>query len=121
AEDAGAAVSRRHHVRLPAAAGTGGVAVQVTVQGSGAQISQCNSTSAIDGNCDGLGTVGASTSFTIPSGSNFGYFDLIGGGTTVTDTRLNYPGDVAVDGSGAIYFADYNNYRVRKLSGGVLS
>ena len=37
------------------------------------------------------------------------------------DNRLNSPSDVAVDGGGAIYVADYGNYVVRKLSGGVLS
>lgn len=34
---------------------------------------------------------------------------------------LNYPGAVAVDSTGALYIADYNNYRIRKVSNGVVT
>ena len=40
-----------------------------------------------------------------------------------TETRLNYPRDIAVDANGNIYIADTHNYRVRKVtaSTGIIS
>ena len=38
-----------------------------------------------------------------------------------TDTRLNSPSGVAVDGAGNIYITDYNNQRIRKLAASTLS
>src|SRR5262249_15624371 len=54
-------------------------------------------------------------------GSSTGYFDLVGLTSATPDTRLNNPLGVAIDSNGAIYVADYSNYVVRKLSGGLLS
>jgi mucin-19 len=107
--DTGTGVRRSHTVNLPTAAGSGGVQVEVAVQGAGVQVSPPG------------GTPGATATITIPQNSSAASFDLIGGATAATDTRLSSPGGVAVDENGAIYVADYNNYRVRKLSGGVLS
>jgi sugar lactone lactonase YvrE len=58
---------------------------------------------------------------TIPVGQNFGYFDLIGLTGATPDPRLYYPTGVGVDTNGAVYVADYDSYRIRKLAGGVLS
>src|SRR4030095_14564851 len=39
-----------------------------------------------------------------------------GDGGPATSARINYPRDVAVDGSGNLYIADGPNYRVRKVT-----
>ena len=38
-----------------------------------------------------------------------------------TSAKLNAPFDVAVDVSGNVYVSDFNNFRVRKISGGVIT
>jgi len=38
-----------------------------------------------------------------------------------TEAQLNSPGDVVVDSSGNLYIADEGNYRVRKVSNGVIT
>jgi hypothetical protein len=58
---------------------------------------------------------------TIPVGSYYGYFDLVGLTSATPDTRLYYPAAVTVAANGDIFVADTSNYRVRKLSNGVLS
>ena len=42
-------------------------------------------------------------------------------GNATTQALLNAPAAVAVDGSGNVYVADFGNYAVRKISGGVVS
>ena len=45
-----------------------------------------------------------------------------GDGSAATSAKLNSPAGVAVDGSGNIYIADYNNNRIRKVnSSGIIS
>ncbi|HEX4999896.1 MAG TPA: NHL repeat-containing protein, partial [Terriglobia bacterium] len=44
-----------------------------------------------------------------------------GDDNTATSAQLFYPDGVAVDGSGNLYIADLANYRVRKVSGGVIT
>ncbi len=44
-----------------------------------------------------------------------------GDGGPATAAKINHPGDVAVDASGDIYFTDFNNNRVRKISGGIIT
>jgi hypothetical protein len=39
-----------------------------------------------------------------------------GDGGPAVDAQLNYPVDVAVDGAGNLYIADYGNNRIRKVS-----
>ena len=39
-----------------------------------------------------------------------------GDGGLATNAKINYPGGVAVDGSGNIYVADYSNNRIRKVT-----
>ncbi len=43
-----------------------------------------------------------------------------GDGGPATSAQLNRPSDVAVDASGDLYIADARNYRVRKVSNGVI-
>ena len=38
-----------------------------------------------------------------------------GGSATAAATKLNFPYDVALDGSGNLYIADFNNYRIRRV------
>ena len=45
-----------------------------------------------------------------------------GDGGVATSAKLNYPGGVAVDGSGNVYFSDNNNNRIRKVNtSGIIS
>ncbi|MBN8884747.1 MAG: Ig-like domain repeat protein [Rudaea sp.] len=46
------------------------------------------------------------------AGSSFGF---AGDGGAATAAKLNYPQNLAIDGAGNIYIADYFNYRVRKI------
>ncbi|MFF8447653.1 RICIN domain-containing protein [Streptomyces leeuwenhoekii] len=39
-----------------------------------------------------------------------------GDGLSATAAHLNYPFDVAVDGAGDVYIADYGNHRIRKVT-----
>src|SRR5215467_16231471 len=67
---------------------------------------------------DGTVTVtpaAAGVTVTVPSGSNFARFDVIGLTSAFTDPRLNDPYGVHVDVNGNIYVADRSNYRIRQL------
>ncbi|SPF43516.1 putative NHL repeat containing protein [Candidatus Sulfopaludibacter sp. SbA4] len=44
-----------------------------------------------------------------------------GDGSPATSAALNVPHQVAVDGNGNLYIADYSNNRVRKVSNGIIS
>jgi len=44
------------------------------------------------------------------AGSSQGYLDATG-----TKAQFNGPSGVAVDSSGILYVADYNNHRIRKI------
>src|SRR5262249_8980037 len=106
----GTGVRRQHYVQLPANAGAGGVPVQVTVQGTGAQVSTCDPANPTSQNCTG-GVGGSSTVVTVPQNQSQAYFDLIGMDTAAADVQLSGPQDVVTDANGAIYVADYGNYR----------
>jgi gliding motility-associated-like protein len=41
-----------------------------------------------------------------------------GDGSLAINARLNSPGDIAVDDSGNVFFADIDNYRIRKIAAG---
>ena len=45
-----------------------------------------------------------------------GIFGYSGDGGLATAAKLAYPAGIALDSSGNIYFADYNNYRIRKIT-----
>jgi PKD repeat protein len=45
----------------------------------------------------------------------------LGDGGQATSAQLNKPSDVAVDAQGNLYIADYNNNRIRKVSGGIIT
>lgn len=44
-----------------------------------------------------------------------------GDGGAATAAQLNNPTAVAIDSNGAIYVADFNNHRIRKIAGGTIS
>jgi hypothetical protein len=114
-------VRQNYYVRLPSTASGSPVSVNLTSSdGSRVGLALCDATNSQNSSCTGT-TAGTGITVSIPAGSNFGYFDLVGLTSANPDTRLNSPTDVAVDGSGAVYVADYSNFRVRKLSGGVLT
>lgn len=54
----------------------------------------------------------------IAGDGNAGYS---GDGGAATAARLNAPSGVAVDAGGTIYIADSNNFRIRKIAGGVIT
>jgi streptogramin lyase len=53
---------------------------------------------------------------TTVAGTSNGYTDGTG-----TAAQFYYPTGVAVDASGNMYVADYNNHKIRRITGGVLS
>ncbi len=53
---------------------------------------------------------------TIKTVAGNGVLGYTGDGGMATAATTNYPGDVVVDASGNIYFSEYNNNRVRKVS-----
>ena len=55
---------------------------------------------------------------TVAGNGTFGYS---GDGGPATSAQMASPYGVAVDGSGNIYIADYNNSRVREVSGGTMT
>jgi uncharacterized protein (TIGR03437 family) len=57
---------------------------------------------------------------TVAGNGSLGFFS--GDGGPATSASLNWPYGVAVDAAGNLFIADYNNYRVRKVSpGGIIS
>ena len=50
-----------------------------------------------------------------------GGFGFAGDGSQATGAQMKNPFGVAVDNSGNIFIADYNNQRIRKVSGGIIS
>jgi sugar lactone lactonase YvrE len=115
-------VRQAHYVQLPTAVTGAPVSVNlVSSDASRLQLALCDATNSQSNTCTATTANNAGITVSIPVGHSYAYFDMVGLTTPSTDTRLNNPMDVAVDGTGAIYVADYNNYVVRKLSGGVLS
>ena len=55
---------------------------------------------------------------TVAGNGSYGYS---GDGGPATNAQLNYPTGVAVDAAGNLYIADWQNSRVRKVSGGVIT
>jgi uncharacterized protein (TIGR03437 family) len=55
---------------------------------------------------------------TIAGNGNAGYS---GDGGPATAAELNYPGGLTIDQNGDIYVADNNNFRIRKISKGVIT
>ena len=51
-----------------------------------------------------------------PVGTNPGQGGFSGDGGPAIDAQLSVPADVAVDGAGNVYIADYGNNRIRKVS-----
>jgi uncharacterized protein (TIGR03437 family) len=62
-----------------------------------------------------------STSGTISTiaGNNTGGYS--GDGAAATSAQLEFPGSVAVDGSGNIYIADSGNHAIREVTGGIIN
>ena len=58
----------------------------------------------------------AAQTYTSTTVAGNGGHSFSGDGGAATRAQLNFPGGVAVDGSGNIYIADTNNYRIRKVS-----
>jgi sugar lactone lactonase YvrE len=55
---------------------------------------------------------------TVAGNGTFGYS---GDGGPATSAEISYSNGVLVDGTGSLYIADSNNFRVRKVSGGVIT
>ncbi len=112
-----------HYVRIPANAGPTGVAINITSSdGSRVALAPCNSTNYQSSSCTTGELPGAGITVNIPNGQNYAYFDLVGEINSFNDTRLNDPIGIWVSPSGDVYIAEFNNYRIRKLSAsGVLS
>src|SRR5262249_29735927 len=99
AADTATGVRRAHFVRLPSAAPTDGLDVQIQVQGGGALVSPCDPAVPTTATCVGAAAA-ASTTVHVPQNQNFAYFDLIGAAVAAADTRINNPADVAVAPNG---------------------
>jgi len=111
-----------HFVRLPVAATGAPVSVNITSSdASRVGLALCDPANSQTSTCTGTSPTGAGITVTVPVNSTYAYFDLIGLTSFTPDTRVYYPTGVGVDPNGAVYVADYSNYRIRKLAGGVLS
>jgi uncharacterized protein (TIGR03437 family) len=55
------------------------------------------------------------------AGSSNTFSSGVGDGAAASSANLNVPKGVAVDSSGNVYIADFGNYRVRKVSGGIIT
>src|SRR5439155_3223821 len=85
------------------------------------KVSACNPSDSQSTACTGDGAA-AGVTVTVPAGSTYARFDLIGLTSALTDARLSEPYGVHMDVNGNIYVADRSNYRIRKLSAaGVLT
>jgi hypothetical protein len=116
-------VRNRHYVQLPTAVTGSPVTVSiVSNDGSRAGVALCDATSSQNATCTATTATGTGINISIPVGATTGYFDLVGLTSAARDTRLYDPWDVALDANNNVYVADFDNYRVRKLTaGGVLS
>src|SRR6185436_14307364 len=103
----------------------GGVTVNITSSdASRVKVTRCDPANSQSGNCTGEAPIagGASATVTVPAGSTFGYFDILGLTSSFPDVQLNEPYGVHVDAAGNVYVADRSNYRIRKLNtDGILS
>ena len=89
------------------------ITIDVAVDGSG-------NIYIVDNNNNVIRKVSTSGVISTVAGNGTGGYS--GDGAAATSAKLQYPTGVAVDGSGNIYIADFNNNRIRKVStSGVIS
>ena len=59
----------------------------------------------------------AAQTYSVTTRAGMGVMGYSGDGGTAASAQLNFPFGVAVDGSNNLFIADYNNNRIRKVSG----
>jgi sugar lactone lactonase YvrE len=100
----------------PGSLGDGGLATNAELLGpSGVAVDSSGNLYIADSSNNRIRKVTATTGIisTVAGTDNAGYF---GDGELATSAELDYPQDVAVDGSGNLYIADYQNARIRKVT-----
>jgi sugar lactone lactonase YvrE len=94
-------------------AGTGSGASFSSINGVAVALDGSRTVFASDGVCHSIFSVSANGAVRTLAGSSgaAGFADGLG-----ALARLSYPSGVAVDGAGAVYFTDQNNFRVRRVA-----
>lgn len=101
--------------------GDGGPATSATLNNpKGLAVDSAGNVYIADGGNQRIRKITASTGV-ISTIAGTGTAGFSGDGGSATAAQINWPYGMAIDSSGVLYFADSNNHRVRKISGGVIS
>ncbi len=102
---------------IQGSSGDGGPATSARLLGpQGVAVDKQGNVYIVDGNADRVRKVDPAGTITTFAGTGLRGFS--GDGGPATSARLNNPYGVAVDGSGNVYIADLQNFRVRKVNPG---
>lgn len=102
-------------------AGDGGLATKASLSApTGIAVDDSGNVYIADNQNNRIRKVSASTG-NITTIAGKGKAGFTGDGGPADSAELNEPYDIAIDNSGNIYFSDYGNFRIRKISGGTIS
>jgi sugar lactone lactonase YvrE len=106
-------------IQLSSTSGTGSATVSLVLApnpGTAARYGQVLIAGQTVSVSQAAGPVGTPTSYTISTLAGTGTSGFSGDGGPAASAQLYYPEGIAYDPSGNLYIADYDNYRVRKVS-----
>ena len=99
--------------------GDNGPATKAYIAATGLAVDSSGNLYIADGGDNRIRKVDSLGTITTVAGSNTSNYS--GDGGPATSAGLNLPMQVAVDSSGNLYIADRNDYRIRKVSGGIIT
>jgi uncharacterized protein (TIGR03437 family) len=106
----------------PGFSGDGGPAKSAKLHNpSGVAVDSAGNVYIADASNNRIRKIDTSGNISTVAGSTNTFSTGVGDGGAATSANLNLPKGVALDSAGNLYIADYGNYRVRKVTNGVIS